>query len=259
MYEDTLKNNLINACKHGNVDFIKKNIGSFYLDSIFMNILMSVSAEYDHVDIMKYLETIDYDGDNSDEDIYSDTPTAKVSNSKFIPVVEAKPILSTNDTNTIKKINVNDSNDPNEYIKDLSEKRKSQSTQLILELLNEFFFVSDKKALHLLFKCFSHVVLEYSDIDWNSVASVDSNGTPTTLNMLLIKCKYTDVLSVFLDNDLIDPCVPDITGKSLENMVKDLDLNDYGYLKFAHTVNAKVLEKNKSEISTLKDICAESK
>ena len=157
--------------------------------------------------------------------------------SDTIPVVEAIPVSVSMTT---------------KMVQELLEKRKTQTTELVMELLDSFHFIHDKNALRTMLKCLSHVLLEFSDIDWNNVASTTDVDKIVTVNSLLIQCGYWDVANVFLENNLLNPCVKDARGFSLEEYTKHLLKND----KFVSIVNAKIVEMQRNEISALKTVCA---
>lgn len=142
---------------------------------------------------------------------------------------------------------------PPPKIQDLLDKRKTQTTTLVMELLNEFYYVKEKKILRLMLTCLTHTVTEFSDIDWTNVASTEHNKL-VTINRLLIQCKYYDVMQIFLDNNLLDPCAKDINGDSLEELTEKYsdNLSD----RFINIVKTKVIEQKKTEISALKTICS---
>ena len=169
-----------------------------------------------------------------DFDLYDDNT---VNNSNTMPVAEAIPIPVSTTT---------------KMTQELLEKRKTQTTELVMKVLDTFYFTHDKAALQTMVKCLSHVLLEFSDIDWNNVASTTDNGKIVTVNSLLIQCGYWDVANVFLENNLLNPCVKDARGFSLEEYTKHLLKND----KFVSIVNAKIVEMQRNEISALKTVCA---
>lgn len=185
--------------------------------------------------ILKEMDSYyDYHNQTDDCDLYnSDT----MDNNNAIPVAEAIPVSVSMTT---------------KMTQELLEKRKTQTTELVMGLLDAFHFVHDKNALSKMFKCLSHVLLEFSDIDWNNVASTTDNNKIVTVNSLLIQAGYWDVANVFLENNLLNPCVKDARGFSLEEYTKHLSEKD----KFVSVVNAKIVELQRTEISALKTVCA---
>lgn len=200
--------------------------------------LMGVATSYNKTNktfINGYNES-DYDSDEDTDAPLCDT----MNNYTGYPQTKSAPAIKV----------VDDKDD--DYINDPLEKRKMKTTKVVTEILYEIQFVKDVYARKTLFKALTHLIEEFSDIDWNEIAIAGENNSVCTITKLLFVSKYIDIIEYFLKSNLIDPIRKDVNGESLQDLVENVGPHlDQGVV---NVINKYIIIRQKEELKNLKSL-----